>query len=112
MQGAMPRMSISTGQASAGGSGTSKELSNSIPLLGGYRDAAVRLRPAGRVVQEFLDLGELDRIELAAGLGEFQHVPPGAQVVQFDAEIAEDLLALRIDAVEEDDEDMLDDRAG
>jgi mannose-6-phosphate isomerase-like protein (cupin superfamily) len=40
MQGAMRLMSISTGQASAGGSGTSKELSNSTET-GSYRRASV-----------------------------------------------------------------------
>src|ERR1041384_1578247 len=103
MQGAIPGMFISTGQASAGGRGTSNALSNSMrdfysyalsgPLLGGgLRDAAMRLRPAGGVVQEFLDLGELDRIELAAGLGVFEHVPPGAEVMQLDVEVGQDFL--------------------
>src|SRR6476659_1335045 len=105
MHGAMPWMSMSTGHACAGGNGTSNELSNSM-LFGGLRDAAVRLRPAGRVAQEFLDLVELDRIELSAGLGELQHVPPGAEMMQLDSEIGEDFLALRIDAVIEDDKDV------
>src|SRR5262245_2063669 len=110
MQGAMRRMSISTGQASAGGSGTSNVLSNSM-LLGSLGDAAVRLRPARGVVQELLDFVELDRIELAAGLGEFEHVPPRGEMVQRDAEVAQDILALGIDVVKEDHEDMLDRRA-
>src|ERR1041384_3651280 len=72
----------------------------------------MRLRPARRIVQELLDLLKLDRIELAAGLGEGQHVPPGAQVMQLDVEVGEDFVALRIDAVEEDDKDVLDGSAG
>src|SRR5262245_11406379 len=119
MQGAMPRIFISTGQACSGGSGTSNELSNSIltldcsqlydrRLFGGFGDAAVRFRPARRIAQEFFDLIELDRIELAAGLGELQHVPPGTQVVQLDIEIAKDFLAFGVDVVKEDHENMLD----
>src|SRR5689334_21736364 len=101
MQGAMPWMFISTGQACSGGSGTSKALSNSICgkptryddaalLGGGVRHAAMGLRPAGRIVQEFLDLLQLDRVELAAALGEVEHVPPGAEVMHLDAEIGQD----------------------
>jgi len=66
------------------------------------------LRPAGGIVQELLDLGELHRIELAAGLGELQHIPPGAQMMQLDVKLGQDLLAVRINAVIEDDEDVLD----
>src|SRR3954453_21476582 len=111
MQGAMPWMFMSTGQASAGASGTSNELSNSM-LLGGLRNAAVRLRPAAGIAQEFLDLVELDRVELAAGLGEGEHVPPGAEMMQLDVEVGEDFLALGIDVVKEDHKDMLDRGAG
>src|SRR6478672_2448415 len=70
------------------------------------------LRPAGGVAEELLDLGELDRIELAAGLGELQHVPPGAKMVQLDVEVGEDFFAVGIDAVIENHEDMLDGGAG
>ena len=63
------------------------------------RDAAMGLRPAGRVVQEFLDLGKLDRVELPAGLGVVQHVPPGTQMVQLDVEVRQDALAVGINAV-------------
>src|SRR3954468_2622140 len=116
-------MFISTGQASAGGRGTSNALSNSmatlllVPLLeflfgGCLRHTAIDFRPAGGVVQELLDLGKLGRIELAAGLGELEHVPPRAQMMQLDVEVGEDLLAIRIDAVIEDDEDVLDRGAG
>src|SRR4029079_16142 len=65
-------------------------------LGGGRRDAALRLRPTGGIVPKFLDLLQLDRSELAAGLGEGQHVPPGAEVMQLDVEVGEDLVALRI----------------
>src|SRR5690349_21555394 len=109
MQGAMPWMFISTGQASDGGSGTSKELSNSMATLysltrtdlfgGDLRHPTVRLRPARGVVQEFFDLGQFGRVELAAGLGVFEHVPPGAQMMQFDVEVGQDFFAVRVDAV-------------
>src|SRR5215475_3229941 len=40
------------------------------PLLGcSGSDAAMGFRPAGRVMHEFFDLGELCRVELAARLG-------------------------------------------
>src|SRR5437868_2424510 len=45
MQGAMRRMSMSTAQASAGGSGTSKELSNSTRLLRRYSPTACAKPP-------------------------------------------------------------------
>src|SRR4029079_19080554 len=119
-------MFIRTGQACSGGSGTSKELSNSMrlrftrsssssscSLLGrGLRHAAVRLRPAGRIVQELLDLAKLDRVELAACLGELEHVPPRAQMMQLDVEVGKDFFAVGIDAVIKDDENVLDDGAG
>src|SRR5215471_5543252 len=57
-----------------------------------HRHSAVRLRPAAGVVHEFLHLGKLAGIELAARLGDRQHVPPGRQRMQGDGEVAEDFL--------------------
>src|SRR5262245_11500093 len=72
--------------------------------LRGFRHAAVRLRPAGRVVDEFLHLSQHLRLELSARPGDSQHVLPGGEGVQRDAEVAEDFLGLRINVVKENHE--------
>src|SRR5438128_3306025 len=48
------------------------------------------LRPTRRVVHEPFDFGELCRVELAARLGNREHVPPGRQRMERHAEIAQD----------------------
>jgi hypothetical protein len=62
-------------------------------LRGGLGDAAMRLRPAGRVVHERLDLRQHFRFEPVARLGDGDDVPPCRKRMQPDAEIAEDLPA-------------------
>lgn len=51
-------------------------------------DAAMRFRPAGRVVHEFLDLRQHLRVELVARLGDCDDAPPGRERMQLDAEVA------------------------
>src|SRR5262249_19938391 len=75
-------------------------------------DAAMRLRPAGRVLHEAFDFLELVLVELAALLGDGEDIPPGRQRMQRDAEIGEDLFAFGKDVVEEEHEHMLDHRPG
>src|SRR5579864_4780315 len=81
-------------------------------LLRRLRDAAVGLRPAGRVLHEFFDFLELALVEFAALLGHIKHVPPGGERVQGDTEIAEDFFTLGKDVVEEEHEDVVDGSAG
>src|SRR5262245_64893008 len=70
--------------------------------------AAMGLRPARRVMHELLDLGELGGVELAALLGDREHVPPGRQRVQRHAEIAQDFTRLGKNVVEEEHQRVLD----
>jgi hypothetical protein len=53
-------------------------------FCGGFGDPAMRFRPAGRVVHEFLDLRQHFRIELVARLGDRDDVPPGRKRMQLD----------------------------
>ena len=52
------------------------------------RGAAMRLRPAGRILHEFFHFRRLALVEPAALLRHLQHVPPGGERMQRDAEIA------------------------
>src|SRR4029077_5838890 len=69
--------------------------------------SAVRLRPASRVADELLNLGQHLRLEFAACFGDCQHISPGRECVQRNAEIAKDFFALWIDVVEENNETMV-----
>src|SRR5271168_1623552 len=75
-------------------------------------DTTMRLRPRRGILHEFFDLLELFLIELAALLRHAQHVPPGGERVQRDTEVAEDFFAVGKDVVEEDNENVVDRRAG
>src|SRR5579872_1602023 len=81
----------------------------SLRRLGG---AAMRLRPRGRILHELFHFPELAFVELAALLRRLEHVPPGGERVQGDAEIAQDFFAFGKDVVEEEDEAVLDHGAG
>src|SRR5579862_2286071 len=76
------------------------------------RDAAMRLRPGGGILHEFFHFLELALVELAALLGDFQHVPPGGERVQRDTEVFQYFFALGKDVIEKEHKDMVDDRAG
>src|SRR5690349_24447544 len=75
--------------------------------LVGIPGAAMRLRPAGGIVHESLHLAQELRIELTARLCHRQHVPPRRELVQRDAEIAEDFLSVRINVIEEEHDAVL-----
>ena len=50
-----------------------------VGLLRRFGHPAMRLRPAGRIVDEFLHLGQHLGLELAARLGDVEHVAPGGE---------------------------------
>src|ERR1700722_17988367 len=72
----------------------------------------MRLRPRGRVLHELFDFLELALVEFAALLRHIENIPPGGEVVQLDAEIAEDLFALGEDVIKEEHKDVVDSRSG
>src|SRR5262249_16961890 len=86
------------------GSSPRTNVGKSVILLRGFGRAAMRFRPAGRIADEFLHLGQHLRLEFPACPGDRQYILPGRERMQRDAEIAEDFLALRVDVVKEDDE--------
>ncbi len=61
-------------------------------LLRRFGRPAMRLRPAGWVADEFLDLGQHLGLKCAHRFGDIEHVAPGGERVQSDAEITEDIL--------------------
>src|SRR6185369_11109120 len=79
---------------------------------GKARYAAVRGRPWRGRVQEFLDFRDLRGGEIAAFLYDLEHVPPGREVMQLDAELAHRGARFGEDVVVEVDVDVLDYGAG
>src|SRR5439155_9777965 len=72
-----------------------------IALLRCLRGATMRFRPGGGILHEFFGFAEFAFIEGAALLGRVEHVPPGRERVQRDAKLAQDLLSLGENVVEE-----------
>src|SRR5579862_1881992 len=81
---------------------------NAFSTAGKTRCAAMRSRPLGRRVEEFLDFPDLRRGEIVALLHHAQHVPPGGEVMQAHIQLAHHLLRLGEDVVVEVDEHVLD----
>ncbi|CAD9227132.1 hypothetical protein BCEN4_630017 [Burkholderia cenocepacia] len=75
------------------------------------RRAAVRGRPFGRCVQEFLDFVERLRLEVAGRLRDAQHVPPRGERVQVDVDVLQDRHAFLEDVVVEQHEAVVHRRA-
>ena len=72
----------------------------------------MRRRPRHRVLQEFPHLGQRPFGEIRPLAAGFQHVPPGAQMVQRDVHPRQRFEGAGEDAVEEHHEGVVDDGAG
>src|ERR1700682_1882229 len=74
-----------------------------ISAIGGA-GAAMSRGPFRGLVEEFLDLGDLRGLQVGVLRDHREHGPPGGEMVQAHADVAEDLLRLGEDVVVEVDE--------